>query len=647
MLKQICCTITLIALALAAVARADDEKTSKLPLDQLLDTPISTGAKYDQQLSSVAASVTVITAEEIERYGWTSLADVLQASRGFYLTNDRTSIYAGLRGIGRPSDYNSRLLILIDGQPVNGAIFGSAAVGSDLAIDLGMVEKIEIVRGPGSALYGTYAMLAVINIFTKNADAIDGVAISALSGSNGKQGAAFRAGKVLTNGLRITTSASWQETDGANLFFPEYDAPENNHGVAEKRDYEDLHGFRLTLEKGGFKLSASTRTNIQGVPTASFGTVFNAATSTSFTRNLVVAEYQHRLGRNATMELRSYWDRGHGSGSYSYDVVGLESSISSTIGGEARVHWDLSPNQRLTAGTEYANSRKIEYQYAAGDFNVDLRRPYDVTSYYLEYEGHPSPRVGFVAGIRRDDFSATGDSTNPRAAILFTPNRSTTIKLLYGSAFRSPNVYEAFYEDSLTPWKAHPDLKPESIRTTELVWEQRLSPETMLVGSAFHITADDLIDEQLEPVEQIYWYDNIGSMTSNGVELGLQMRRQNGLWARLSGSAQRVATEDGPPSNSPRFLLKGGLSTSPWAPFHAGIEGIFEASRRTRDGDKTEPFLLLNGTISRQLAERFRLSLSVRNLLDTRYSTPVGPELLPQAIRQDGRTFQLKMIYTR
>ncbi|MEK6371391.1 MAG: TonB-dependent receptor [Acidobacteriota bacterium] len=646
MLKQIR-TIALVTVALAAAARADDGTQSKLPLDQLLETPISTGAKYDQQLSSVAASVTVITAEEIERYGWTSLADVLQATRGFYLTNDRNSIYAGLRGIGRPSDYNSRLLILIDGQTVNSTIFGAAPVGNDLALDLGMVEKIEIVRGPGSALYGTHAMLAVINVFTKNADAIDGVTISALGGSHGKRGAAVRAGKVLANGLRLTASGSWQETDGADLFFPEYDSPQTNHGVSEKLDYEDLHGFRLTLEKGGFKLSASTRTSTKGLPTASFDTVFNADSSASWTDELVVAEYRRKFGRNATMELRSYWDHGHGTGVYPYDVLGIEDSFSSTVGGEARLHLDLSPNHRLTAGGEYATSRPTTYGYVAGDFKVDLRRPYDVTSYYLQYEGHPSPRLGFVAGIRRDHFSATADAINPRAAILFTPNRSTTLKLLYGSAFRSPNVYESFYEDSLTPWKAHPDLKPETIRTTELVWEQRLSPETLLVGSAFRINADNLIDEELEPVDQIYWYNNVGSMKSNGVELGLNVRRTDGVWAHLSGSAQRAATSEGLTSNSPRFLLKGGLSTSPWAPLHAGIEGIFEASRRTRDGDKTDPFLLLNGVVSKQLGKSLRLALTVRNLLDGRYSTPVGPELLPQAIRQDGRTLMLKMTYER
>ena len=239
----------LVMMALAAPMRAQD----KLPLDKLLETPISTAAKYDQKLSSVAASVTVITAEEIERYGWTSLAEVLQSVRGFYLTYDRSYDYIGVRGIGIPTDYNSRVLILLDGTAVNEPFMGKALTGDDLAVDLSTVEKIEIVRGPGSALYGTHAMLAVINIITKNADAMDAVRFSAVRASQQRQSASLSGGKTFANGLRLTGSASWLEANGANLYFPEFDSAQTNHGVAEGLDYTDARGAALKLEKGNFR----------------------------------------------------------------------------------------------------------------------------------------------------------------------------------------------------------------------------------------------------------------------------------------------------------------------------------------------------------------------------------------------------------
>jgi iron complex outermembrane receptor protein len=639
--------ITLTLLALAGGLQAGEQTPARLPLDTLLETPISTAAKYDQQLSSVAASVSVITADEIERYGWTSLAEVLEAVRGFYETYDRNYAYIGVRGIGRPTDYNSRLLILIDGQPVTDAVFGGAAAGNDLAIDMAMVAKIEIVRGPGSALYGTHAMLAVINIFTKNADAIDTMSMSAVAGSHQKRGASMRTGKELANGLQLTASGYWQEINGANLFFPEYDAPETNHGVARNLDYEALHRFALTLRKGGLRLAISTRSRTKGVPTAMYNARFNADQATTDAQDLVTADYHRALDATKTIELRGYWDRGRYRGHFPYDELGTDRYVAQAVGGEARLQWDLSPNHRLTTGVEYVNAWRVDYGFVVGDYKIDLNRPYDMTSYYLQYEAHPSPKFGFVGGIRRDDFSATADSTAPRAAILITPNRSTTLKLLYGTAFRSPNVYEAFYADSVMPWKAHPDLKPETIRTTELVWERRLSPETMLVGSAFHINANHLIDQRIEPVEHIAWYDNVGTVESNGVELEAQMRRQDGLWARVSGSLQRTRSDGQPASNSPRYLLKGGLSNSPWAPFHVGVEGTFEAARRTRDGATTNPFLLVNATMSKLVGKSFRVALTAHNLFNTDYSNPVGPELRPQSIRQDGRTFTLRLTYSR
>src|ERR1051325_2604631 len=183
-IMKLACTTALLTAALVAPLHGDD----RLPLDKMLETPISTAAKYDQKLSSVAASVTVITAEEIERYGWTSLDQALDATRGFFITYDRIYTYAGLRGIGRPTDLNTRILILVDGQSVY--------------------------------------------------NQLDGGTSTAAAGSDEKRGASLRLGQQFAGGLQLTASANWQETGGASLFFPEYDSPETNHGVAVDRDYE-------------------------------------------------------------------------------------------------------------------------------------------------------------------------------------------------------------------------------------------------------------------------------------------------------------------------------------------------------------------------------------------------------------------------
>jgi iron complex outermembrane receptor protein len=363
--------------------------------------------------------------------------------------------------------------------------------------------------------------------------------------------------------------------------------------------------------------------------------------------DLIGADYHRTIGSDKIIDLRGSWDRSGEHGIWPYEVgPGVDDTFGIRWRGEAHLHWDIRPNARLTGGAEYTNVSRARYQYRVGDYLTRFARPYDIKSFFAEYEYRPTPRLGIVVGIRHDNFSATADSTNPRFAILFTPNESTTLKLLQGSAFRSPNVYEALYADPVTPWKANPDLKPERIRTTELALQQRLSPDLFFAASAFHNKASAMIDQQVDPNDGIYSYQNLNRITSNGIELRLD-RRSNRAWAYLSYSFVDADDAEGNIDNHPRQMLKGGVSTSPWQALHFGLDAVLESARFTRDEQKTEPALLLNGTISKQLGDHLRLGLRARNLLDRHYATPVGPELRQQTIRQDGRTLTLEVTYSR
>jgi outer membrane receptor for ferrienterochelin and colicin len=133
--------VFLLAFAGAAIAQ-EATPPADSPLDELLTTPISTAAKYEQNMGDVAASVTVISAEEIARYGWQTLADVLASVRGVYTTTDRAYTYLGVRGIGLPTDYNNRFLLLIDGIAMTEVVSGSIDIGTALAIDMSHIERI-------------------------------------------------------------------------------------------------------------------------------------------------------------------------------------------------------------------------------------------------------------------------------------------------------------------------------------------------------------------------------------------------------------------------------------------------------------------------------------------------------------------------
>jgi outer membrane receptor protein involved in Fe transport len=623
---------------------AQQNAAGDLPLDTLLNTPIKTAAKYDQTLSSVAASVTVITSEEIERYGWTSLPDLLQSIPGFYVTYDRNYWYIGVRGVGRPTDYNSRIMVLRNGIALNGDVFGGAQMPE---IDPAAIERIEIVRGPGSALYGSHAMLAVVNIISKSADAIDGVGASLTYGSNGREGATVRMGKTLSNGLRVTASGYLQRSRGADLYFLDFDSPATNNGISSHLDYEEMHNFQFQVERGKFRLTALIDARNKGIPTASYGTVFNVDSNTTDKQNLLVAEYEVPLGVGKSVELSGRYENARTRGYYPYGSIGVDDSLSIRYGAEARFHWDIRPNHRLTAGIEVSRSARGDYNYVVGDYQIHLMRPYTRSSLYVQDEFHPSAKLGIVAGVRYDNYPFTKTSMSPRAAILYTPTRSTTIKLLYGTAFRTPTVYESEFEDPLTPWKENDDLKAETIRTSELVLEQRVSPEWFFVGSLFHVNATDLINQQIDSSDEVGWYRNVGSLKSTGAEMSLELRKGNGLWAHLGFSAQRATDDDGQISNSPSTLIRAGISTPPRLLWHGGLEAIYDSLRLTRDDATTPSFLLVNSTVTRRLGAGVRVGVTIRNLFNKRYATPVGPELVPQSIVQDGRTLALVFSFSR
>lgn len=138
-------------------------------------TPIVySAAKYEQKITQAPAAVTIITGDQIRKYGYRTFAQVLQSVPGFFITNDRLYDYLGIRGFNRPADFNSRFQLLVDGHRLNDAMFDQAPIGTDSPIDVDLIERVEVVRGPSSSLYGTNAFFGVINVITKRGRDIKG-----------------------------------------------------------------------------------------------------------------------------------------------------------------------------------------------------------------------------------------------------------------------------------------------------------------------------------------------------------------------------------------------------------------------------------------------------------------------------------------
>src|SRR5512147_2724178 len=150
----------------------------QLSIEELMNIEVRTiysASKFEQKVMEAPSSVSIVTSSEIKMYGYRTLADVLRSVRGFYVTNDRNYSYVGVRGFGRPGDYNSRILLLIDGHRANDNIYDQAFVGTEAIIDVDLIDRVEIVRGPGSSLYGSNAFFAVVNVITKRGGDLKGI----------------------------------------------------------------------------------------------------------------------------------------------------------------------------------------------------------------------------------------------------------------------------------------------------------------------------------------------------------------------------------------------------------------------------------------------------------------------------------------
>jgi len=208
------------------VNRAADSQTVATPpqqpteisLEELLKMEIPTveaASKYKQKITEAPASVTIIGADEVKKYGYRTLADILRSAPGLYVSYDRNYSFLGVRGFSL-GDYNNRVLLLIDGHRLNNSLSDSAFIGSEFPLDVDLIERVEIIRGPGSSLYGNNAFFGVINVITRKGRdmAGNGAEVSGEIASFDTYKGRVSYGNRFTNGLELLLSGTIYDSEG-------------------------------------------------------------------------------------------------------------------------------------------------------------------------------------------------------------------------------------------------------------------------------------------------------------------------------------------------------------------------------------------------------------------------------------------------
>jgi iron complex outermembrane receptor protein len=622
-------------------------------LDSLLNTRISSAAKYEQTISEVAGAVTIVTADDIARFGYRTVAEVLAVTRGFYTSNDRNYTYVGARGFSRPTDYNNRILVLLDGQVTNESIWGGAYVASELGISLSAVERIEIIRGPGSAIYGTGAVFGVINIVTKSGTQIEGASIAASGGSLGTRGASALFGRRLAPGTDLNLFANWQNVDGGDFYVPEYDDPATNDGFARGVDWERQWGVGGSLRRGPITVSALFNSRRKTIPTGAYEVMFADARSwTLDNTGFLQIAYERGIAKGINLRARAYGSGYWYEGDYAYaaDDIYPEAGVSEGAGTEAILTWDVASANRITAGAEFVHYWRAEY-YAPRDGARDfsMSKPHSRPSVFVQDEYQISGALSILAGLRYDRYDEVGSAITPRGALIFTPSRATSLKLLYGRAYRAPSLAEREYTGYSEP---APDIHAETGETLELIYQQRLGRGFLATVSLFDYRLNGLIDPVAQGPDEVPVFTNVNDAHASGMELGLDARLGT-MSGYASYSLQRAHDEVTGVvlTNSPKQLFKGGVAVGLPGGIRPALEGRYESGRRTLADTWTDGFFLadLNLGFTPKRAggplSHLEMSLRARNLFGTRYSTPGGVEHLQPAIAQDGRTMLAELRY--
>jgi outer membrane receptor for ferrienterochelin and colicins len=614
-------------------------------------------SKHEQKTSEAPSSVSVITSDDIRKLGYRTLADILQSVSGFHTTYDRRFRDVGARGFKIPGDHNTKILVLIDGHRMNDNLFHAGVIGSDFVLDVDLIDRVEITRGPGSCLYGAEAFFGVINVISKKAEKINGTEISAEAGSLDTYKGRVSYGKKYSDNADVLFSASGYDSKGnEKLYFKEFDNPSTNNGVAENLDGEELSKFFFRTTFQDLTLTAAHGSQDRDRSLAVYGTWFDKPSDAIERRSYAELKYDHSSDKDTNVFSRFYYDlsttyltfpykgkREDGTPYVNYD---REKYVAEWVGSELKLTRKIFDRHNVTLGAEY------QYNISQ-DINAYNEDPYDpwlddknssaIWAVYLQDELKITDQLILNAGLRYDHYESFGGTANPRFALIYSPKDMTTVKLIYGTAFRSPTTFE-----SLTDKVAHggPTLNPEKITTYEAVVEQRFGKYYRGFVSGFYYKIDGLIT-QVPFSDAFNTVVNKGDATAKGMEAEIRAEWENGLKASLNYTLQDVGNTE-IALVSPRHLIKANVVVPLIQnKIFLSSEGQYMSSRKTHNGE-VDGFFIMNTTLlSMNIVKRLEFSASVYNLFDKIYSDPGSPsEYRQDAIEQNGRTFRVKLTYS-
>ncbi len=676
-MKKWICFILLGIMSLPGGSSAQQGRESSL--DELLESVeefvVVTASKKAQKISEAPAVIGVITKGDIERMGAVTLIDVLK-----YVPTIETSLgpdgnyRVSIRGIRK----DGNVLMLVDGHHLNDFYDGRAIY--DLSVDF--IEQIEIIRGPGSALFGTNAVAGVINIITQKEN--NWVKGRRASGNAG--GGSFSQ-FIVRDSLKIYLQAGAFKSDGINESIeqdggrgettaPTWDLPLVKADAQTNRYLTDDF-LRLKVNRGDLNFSLFAFYRARG---SWVGPLFILAPQSKYKEGLVVwdVDYHWQVNNKLSIRPRLYNDitRHNYLIEEAPDLYRLtfrngrqteEKYTGVNIGGEVQINYTLGEHVELITGpvfehlfmADYSVRRNyrvagLEYKGDFGDYDdIDFQqkdKTRDVFAYYLQGT-YQRDKWGLTAGFRYDNYSDFGQSFNPRLGLILKPFEFMNLKALYGEAFRAPTFKELYDRTNLGSdgVRGNENLSSESVRSLEFAGELKYKNRYAMRGSFFYNWIDDVISVyDLNGSGGVGDYENLGNEKNYGfdVEVSLKPVNQARIFANFSnfltefdwntnsaiittGDKKELSRVDKYLRNIPIYRLNAGvdLTAGRWI----GFVGVNYASKAENNRRTTlerlrnvtiASYWQANASLSYQVRPRLTLQVTGQNLGDDKYVDP-------------------------
>jgi len=540
--------------ALPAPPSSGGRDLGVLDLETLLNTKVITASKFSESLADAPGIISVISQDELRRFGGLTLQEVLERVPGLTLTTSYFTDRSMVAARGDQTKYNgSHILFLINGRPNREVMEGGLISDLIEAFPINALEKIEIIKGPGSVLYGSNAFSAVINLITRKAEH-NGLALSGFGGENGVKG---NSGQVMIQhgSFNLFGAGQFHQKPDWNL---DYRIPPSLVGYPAAPVVPALQNVTLEDRGTGAYLGASYKN-------LTFMSSYTEWHAPSIVRGTIARNTWRRAFADLGYAVKAsdHWDMNFNA---TYTRNTLDNYAFPTIGRDSHelvFEWtnfvELGRRDRLTFGTLFNHIEGTETYFGLGFPIVISNGTRPGGAFYGQWDHQLGDFVKLVGGFQANKIEGTGMNVVPRAGVIWNPTSHVGLKALYSGAFRAPSLNETYLN--------HPGLagtlglRPEKVGTLDLSvsYQANRSQGTL---TYFRSRQTDSIITIIPPGHPRAVYVNLGETTFHGFELEGKHYLQKNFF--VTGSVSYQTNEDESRNRDvtpvPNFGAKAGLS---------------------------------------------------------------------------------------